>query len=101
MEHESDDVFADIEPSRRGFVKKMVVGTAFAVPAVQTAKLTGAWGQTPTVSGPGVTVDPGDDVAPTTTVATTMATTTMATTLGTTTGRHDHVADHPLTIGHR
>jgi hypothetical protein len=68
----SDEILDRVGDDRRSFLKKMVVGTAFAVPVVSSFSLHGmqsAFGQTPTTSVP-----------PSTTATTATTTTTTTTT---------------------
>ena len=74
-----DDVTEGLDDGRRAFLKKMAVGGAFAAPVISSFSMAGVsavYAQTPTTSG--VDVDPGDDVAPTTTSTTSTTTTTIA-----------------------
>lgn len=65
---------------RRGFIKKLAIGTAFAAPVVSSFSMSGvsaAYAQTPTASGQ---VDSTDATTPNSTTTTTNPNTTTTTT---------------------
>ena len=57
MSDANDEIFDKVGDDRRSFMKKMVVGTAFAVPVISTFSLTGmqaSFAQSATSSQPAV-----------------------------------------------
>ena len=81
-----DELFDKVGDDRRSFLKKMVIGSAFAVPVVSTFSLTGmqaSFAQSATSSRPAVapaTAAATTTEAPTTTTVTSTTTTTTTTT---------------------
>jgi hypothetical protein len=88
MSDANEEIFDKVGDDRRSFMKKMVVGTAFAVPVISTFSLTGmqaSFAQSATSSRPAVApASVATTAAPTTTTSTTSTTTTTTTTTSTT-----------------
>jgi hypothetical protein len=81
-----DEIFDHVGDDRRAFLKKMAIGTAFAVPIVSSFSLTGmqaSFAQTASSSAPAATSTSTSST--TTTAAPTTTTTTTSTTTSTTT----------------
>jgi len=82
---EHDEIFDRVGDDRRSFLKKMVIGSAFAVPVVSTFSLTGmqaSFAQSATSSKPATA--PATAATSTTAAATTTTTSTTTTTTTTT-----------------
>jgi hypothetical protein len=83
-----DEIFDRVGDDRRAFLKKMVIGSAFAVPVVSTFSLTGmqaSFAQSATSSKPAVAPESVATTAAPTTAAPTTTTTSTTTTTTTTT----------------